>query len=388
LYPVVASFLGDLNGVTRLLTTLGLSGVTNADSSTLKGHIQTETAYFVHTGTSALPGLTSGGHLAPLSHFMQRLPRDKCQKIALRNVTNEKKFLLTPDTGCGATHMGHQLRQHSSVVGSVAGTSAGEERCVKYITPNTFGGVWPTKQRGHWFPSPYELPYTKPGKYSTDASGEIFEEDSAADLRTISQLPTEDLRSSNLVSFYDKMNDLCPPASPTPPTSDGKEVLHVTIYQRDLNRKVINLEETVRMLEEHALSALRAAGGADQRFRFEVQVVMHENNRSPCTLRDLLSRTVVLFTPHGFQSLLVLLLPNGVTASTMPFIPLLFEVFPYRYYKRAYGPLSKELAVHHSSAMSPVLTDDRATVLSLLTTTNCMLWSKYCREYARGDNVK
>ena len=71
---------------------------------------------------------------------------------------------------------------------------------------------------------------------------------------------------------------------------------------------------------------------------------MHANDRSPCELRHMLSRTIVLLTPHGFQSLLTLFLPNSNGLSpTSDIVPLLFEIFPYRYYKRAYGPLSKEI---------------------------------------------
>jgi hypothetical protein len=374
----VASFLGDLNGVTRLLSIIGLTAVTNDPRA---GHIQTETAYFVHTGSSALPGATTGGFIAPLSQVYHGLQRGLCQRIPLSNVSSDRRFMLTPDTECPDVRAPPRLRQLVS--------SGGEEgeQCVKFLTPNTFGGSWPTPQRGHWFSPPVAVPYIKPpGSGKPKSSHSLLGVDSATELRAISRLPTADLRSGDLVSFYDKMNDLCPPA--TPPVFP-EEVLHITIYQRDLNRKVINLEETVALLEKHAVTALMAARGeAHQKYRFELQVVMHDNKRSPCVLRDLLSHTVLLFTPHGFQSLLVLLLPNAVSASTMPFVPMLFEVFPYRYYKRAYGPLSKELAVHHSSAMSPVLTSDRAALLSLVTTNMCMMWSKYCREYARGDNVK
>lgn len=41
----------------------------------------------------------------------------------------------------------------------------------------------------------------------------------------------------------------------------------------------------------------------------------------------------VLVTPHGFQSMLLLFLPRPA---------VIFEVFPYRYYKRGYGPFGGE----------------------------------------------
>lgn len=60
---------------------------------------------------------------------------------------------------------------------------------------------------------------------------------------------------------------------------------------------------------------------------------MHKKDRSPCELAHLLSGVDVLLTPHGFQSMLLLFLPRPA---------VLFEVFPYRYFKRGYGPLSAE----------------------------------------------
>ena len=71
---------------------------------------------------------------------------------------------------------------------------------------------------------------------------------------------------------------------------------------------------------------------------------MHSNSRGPCEIREMLKDTIILLTPHGFQSLLTLFLPNtrGLTP-TSGIVPLLYEIFPYRYYKRAYGPLSKEI---------------------------------------------
>lgn len=112
---------------------------------------------------------------------------------------------------------------------------------------------------------------------------------------------------------------------------------------------------------------------------------MHDNDRSPCALRRQLWDADALITPHGFQSMLLLLLPPPVSPALHD-KRMLFEIFPHRYYKRAYGPLSKELGVYHSSAMSPPITKDRQILLSIIPTSWCM-YTKYCREYARGDDV-
>jgi hypothetical protein len=60
---------------------------------------------------------------------------------------------------------------------------------------------------------------------------------------------------------------------------------------------------------------------------------MHKTGRSPCELSHILHNTDVLLTPHGFQSMLLLFLPRPA---------VIFEVFPYRYYKRGYGPFGHE----------------------------------------------
>jgi hypothetical protein len=46
----------------------------------------------------------------------------------------------------------------------------------------------------------------------------------------------------------------------------------------------------------------------------------------------------LLVTPHGFQSMLLLFLPRPA---------LIFEIFPYRYYKRGYGPFGQEYGKRH-----------------------------------------
>ena len=60
---------------------------------------------------------------------------------------------------------------------------------------------------------------------------------------------------------------------------------------------------------------------------------MHVSSRSPCVLMHLLYNVDVLVTAHGFQSMLLLFLP-------LP--SLLFEIFPYKYYKRDNAQLASE----------------------------------------------
>mmetsp|Transcript_35190 Transcript_35190/g.33428 ORF Transcript_35190/g.33428 Transcript_35190/m.33428 type:complete len:129 (+) Transcript_35190:253-639(+) len=71
----------------------------------------------------------------------------------------------------------------------------------------------------------------------------------------------------------------------------------------------------------------------------------------------------------------------------LPRPAIIFEIFPYKYYKRGYGPFGGEYGVIHGGVMSPPLSWHNRVILSLIPTSYCML-SKMCREYARNDNVR
>lgn len=73
---------------------------------------------------------------------------------------------------------------------------------------------------------------------------------------------------------------------------------------------------------------------------------MHSGSRSPCMLAHHLSDADILVTPHGFQSMLLLFLPRPA---------LIFEIFPYRYYKRGYGPFGGEYGTSCKSLYKPQL---------------------------------
>jgi hypothetical protein len=104
---------------------------------------------------------------------------------------------------------------------------------------------------------------------------------------------------------------------------------------------------------------------------------MHSSKRSPCELAHILHDTDVLLTPHGFQSMLLLFLPRP---------SILFEVFPYKYYKRGYGPFGHEYGIIHSGVMSPATLWHTRFFLSVIKTSWCMQ-NKQCRGYARNQDV-
>ena len=191
--------------------------------------------------------------------------------------------------------------------------------CVKSM--GSIGGKWPTPQRGHWFPNP-----------------------------------------GDIETFRNKIRLLCPLSVPRK-LEDQKYKL--VIYQRDLSRKLANEVEAIALLKEKLGN------------KWDIQVLMHSKDRSPCALSMLLHDADVLVTPHGFQSMLLLFLPRPA---------IIFEVFPYRYYKRGYGPFSNEYGVIHGGVMSPATSTINKVLLSLIPSDKCIL-SKQCRGYARNSDV-
>ncbi len=85
---------------------------------------------------------------------------------------------------------------------------------------------------------------------------------------------------------------------------------------------------------------------------------MHERDPCPCRLAHQLHNVDLLMTPHGFQSMLLVFLPRpavlfevrqSVRGPSMDaWSRLTFsghscvQVFPFKYFKRGYGPLSQE----------------------------------------------
>lgn len=198
-----------------------------------------------------------------------------------------------------------------------------EQVCAKFVA--SVGGVWPTPQRGHWFP----------------ADGDI-------------------------IAFRNKIRSLCPADEALLRKHDKSKRYKLVIYQRDLSRKLANEREALQLIHSHLSAEL-----------WEVEVLMHRRDRSPCELAHLLNNVDVLLTPHGFQSMLLLFLPRPA---------LLFEIFPYRYFKRGYGPFGAEYGVHHYGVMSPPLVWYSRYILHLASTKWCMN-SKTCRGYARSSDV-
>lgn len=230
----------------------------------------------------------------------------------------QRSVILSPSILPDERFVGDELLSQSQVLSQwkVKGT------CVRLGA--AVGGLWPTLQRGHWFPNP-----------------------------------------GDVSSFRAKIAELCP----NPPAVSKGNTHKLVIYQRDQSRRLRNEVEVLELLG----STLPSLGLGS----WDVRVLIHEKDRSPCSLAHALHDVDVLLTPHGFQSILLLFLPRPA---------LLFEVFPYRYYKRGYGPLGREYGVMHAGVMSPPLGWANRLLLGLVSTEWCMA-DKQCRNFARGDNV-
>tara|TARA_B100000768_G_scaffold114213_1_gene105738 strand:+ start:470 stop:1270 length:801 start_codon:yes stop_codon:yes gene_type:complete len=143
---------------------------------------------------------------------------------------------------------------------------------------------------------------------------------------------------------------------------------HVVIYQRDTGRRLEGAEEVAQRLIE----ALPGGTGT-----WRHSVVTHHEALPPCLLKRCLGNADVLVTPHGFQSMLYLLLNPG---------SLMYEVFPHRYYKHGYKRAALEWDLVHGMSLSPPRGVLPGVISRTFTTGGCMSMY-YCRYFARKGDV-
>jgi len=143
---------------------------------------------------------------------------------------------------------------------------------------------------------------------------------------------------------------------------------HVVIYQRDTGRRLEGAEDVAQRLIE----ALPGGTGT-----WRHSVVTHHEALPPCLLKRCLGNADVLVTPHGFQSMLYLLLKPG---------SLMYEVFPHRYYKHGYKRAALEWDLVHGMSLSPPRGVLPGVISRTFTTGGCMSMY-YCRYFARKGDV-
>jgi len=154
------------------------------------------------------------------------------------------------------------------------------------------------------------------------------------------------------------------PASPTEP-SKSKPMFKMVIYQRDADRKFLKLD--------HILSLLHRALGTS----WSLEVLNHEEKLDPCLLSAVLKDADIYLTTHGFQSMGILFMKKG---------SVIMEVFPYKYWKVGYKPLADEFGVHHRWVQNNAPVSSSRNILLAFPQEFCM-WSLWCRDFSRGDDV-
>lgn len=141
---------------------------------------------------------------------------------------------------------------------------------------------------------------------------------------------------------------------------------NLVMYQRDSNRMLLHEEKVMRDLQNGL--------GAD----WSLSTIIHSEDHHPCVLWSHLRGADVLLTPHGFQTILLLLMPKGSAV---------FEVFPFKYWKDGYRPLANEFGLWHGWSQNARATHWYINLaLSFISQEQCMLRLD-CREYARQDDV-
>ena len=173
-------------------------------------------------------------------------------------------------------------------------------------------------------------------------------------------------------------------AVPTTKTFIGmrpkKKRFLLTVYERNNNRHFVDLEHVLSQVV-HFLTPTTSIQSPQSQTeiegQWEVRLVTHDENMSPCILHDTLRQTDVYLTTHGFQVTAVLLLPPGATV---------IEIYPYKYYKSSYVDLTKQLRINHIWSQNTKPTTTSREMLRLVSQEWCMSINR-CRTHARGDNV-
>jgi hypothetical protein len=150
------------------------------------------------------------------------------------------------------------------------------------------------------------------------------------------------------------------------------------IYQRDKSRRIVNLDDTVR-----ALKSL-----LDKEWR--VEVIVHDNELSPCTLLQTISEASAMLTPHGFQSTSMLFQPrHSVLIEVHPALFHRPEVYGYVQagFRQSFG-IARSYLTEESVATTAL---GRLAVLLLASAgidNDRCLHSPACRFFSRLQDVR
>ena len=163
----------------------------------------------------------------------------------------------------------------------------------------------------------------------------------------------------------------------------GKQKL--LIYQRDSSRKVREIDLFVENIQ-HQLNT--KSGTIENSAEWEIDLYSHHEDGSPCELIQKLSQTSALVTAHGFQSFLLIYLPNTA---------LVAEVFPALYYiPTYYGELQLTYRARFGLQRSYLSYESDDTSSNFIHYATKLIWGNtqwcrqhlICRHFARKQDVR
>lgn len=104
-------------------------------------------------------------------------------------------------------------------------------------------------------------------------------------------------------------------------SSKSGHALKIILYQRDRDRRFVELEATMDRLHSKLRSALGTGG-------YDLQLHMHNEHYPPCALLRRLGQTDVLISSHGFQNILInFQRDHSIVLEIEPFNYVRYEIF-------------------------------------------------------------
>ena len=155
------------------------------------------------------------------------------------------------------------------------------------------------------------------------------------------------------------------------------------MYQRDIDRRFLNLESVQEVItkelqkQEEECKQVDNVNSKKRCSSWTVEIIYHNELTDPCWLYKQMYDTDMLVTTHGFQSMLILFMPEGSQ---------IVEIFNYKYWKIGYAPFASNYGVKHFWLQNDRPTSWSRVLLRLVDQEWCMT-SILCRRIARTDDV-
>ena len=163
--------------------------------------------------------------------------------------------------------------------------------------------------------------------------------------------------------FRRKLNEICPI------DSINSKKFKLVLFNRNLDRIFLNFND--------AIEAIVAGLPLHIRNNWEIIHITHDESREPCELKKIIHTADVFITSHGFQCTSLLFMKEDA---------LLFEIFPYKYFRTTYLDLSSTFGIQHKWIQIQQPSSISRNILRFVSQDMCMN-SGYCRHFARKDNI-